>query len=138
MGVREEGTIRECFVDRFGVERVPAIGAVEREVLGTDYGGNGYTTRDQADRLAAELGLGPDSHLLDVGAGCGWPGLYLSTTTGCRVTLSDLTVEGMVIAQRRAAADGLADRVRTVVASARQLPFHPDCFDAVVHTDVLC
>lgn len=138
MGVQEEGTIRERFVDLFRAVRVPAELAVEREVLGADYGGNGYTTKDQADRLAAALSLGPDSHLLDVGAGCGWPGLYLSATTGCRATLSDLTVEGMAVARQRAVADGIAERVQTVVASARQLPFRPDCFDALVHTDVLC
>lgn len=136
--MREEGTIRETFAERFTAARTDAVVDVEREVLGADYGGNGYTTRAQADLLADRLQLGPGRRLLDVGAGCGWPGLYLAATTGCDVVVTDLTVEGMRAARGRAHADGLPDRVSTVAASARHLPFRPECFDAIVHTDVLC
>jgi hypothetical protein len=32
----------------------------------------------------------------------------------------------------------MADRTHAVVATARHLPFRPEQFDAIVHTDVLC
>jgi ubiquinone/menaquinone biosynthesis C-methylase UbiE len=41
-------------------------------------------------------------------------------------------------AVRRADDDGMAARTQAVVASARHLPFRPESFDAIVHTDVLC
>lgn len=138
MAVRDEAEARALFDERYGVGLVPAAVEVERMVIGADYGANGYTTRAQADLLAGELALAPGRRLLDMGAGRGWPGLYLSARTGCDVVLTDLPLAGLRSARARALADGLADRVSTAVASARHLPFRPDCFDAVVHTDVLC
>ena len=70
--------------------------------------------------------------------GRGWPGLYLAATTGCRVVVTDLPLEGLRVAADRAAAEGLATRAATVVAAASGLPFRAGSFDAIVHTDVLC
>jgi protein-L-isoaspartate O-methyltransferase len=136
MTSRDETEARDVFAQRYGV-RSDAATEVERCVLGSDYGGNGYTTVDQADELADRLGLSPGDWLLDVGAGCGWPGLYLSRRTGCRVTVTDLPLEGMRRARQRAVADGVVSRASAVVSSARRLPFRPEIFDAAVHTDVL-
>jgi SAM-dependent methyltransferase len=136
--VRDEAEAREHFDQRYGGAVVPALVEAELAACGSDYGGNGYTTRDQADLLGVLLGLSTGQLLLDVGSGCGWPGVYLADTTGCSVVVSDLPMPGMRRARSRAAADGLAARTSAVVASARHLPFRPDCFDAVVHTDVLC
>jgi protein-L-isoaspartate O-methyltransferase len=36
------------------------------------------------------LGLDPTVRLLDVGAGSGWPALYLAKISGCDVTMSDI------------------------------------------------
>jgi 2-polyprenyl-3-methyl-5-hydroxy-6-metoxy-1,4-benzoquinol methylase len=52
--------------------------AIERQVCGCDYGGNSWTTRDEAQHIGANLDLKPGMRLLDVGAGSGWPGLYLA------------------------------------------------------------
>lgn len=138
MAVHEETLAQERYRERYGPDVPPVAIAVEREVLGGDYGGNGYTTVEQADRLAAALALGPGDRLLDLGAGCGWPGLHLTRTTGCTAVLVDLTVPAMARARRRASQEQTAGRTAVVVASARHLPFRPESFDAVVHADVLC
>ncbi len=76
--------------------------------------------------------------LLEVGAGSGWPGLYLATTTGCEVVQTDLPLDGLRIAAARAVADGLAATCRAAVADGAALPFETGCFDAILHSDVLC
>jgi SAM-dependent methyltransferase len=111
---------------------------LERSVLGCDYGGTSWTTRREADRIAELLELRPGVRLLDVGAGAGWPGLYLAHVTGCDVVLADLPVVGLQIALERAAADGIKARCRAVVADGATLPFGESSFDALSHSDVLC
>jgi hypothetical protein len=69
--------------------------SIERQVCGCDYGGNSWTTRDEAQRIGAMLGLGPGVRLLDVGAGSGWPGLYLAEQSGCDLALIDLPLSGL-------------------------------------------
>ena len=133
-----ERDARARFADRYREERVDVVQAIERAVIGGDWGANGYTTTAQADGIAVLLGLGPSSLLLDVGAGRGWPGLYLASTTGCSVVLTDVPREGLAVAAARSRADGLSSRAWCVNASALDCPFGDGRFDAVVHTDVLC
>ncbi len=95
-------------------------------------------TSKQADQLGPLLELGPSSVLLDVGAGCGWPGLYLSTTFGCAVISTDPITEGASVARDRISSDGLGARALALVATGEQLPIRTGSIDAVVHTDVLC
>lgn len=111
---------------------------VEWEVVGADFGSNGYTTVAQADDLARRLGLRPGVRLLDLGCGRGWPGLYLARRTGCEVVLADLPLDGLRCAAARAAEEGLGGRCGVVLAEGGRLPFASGSFDAVVHTDVLC
>jgi cyclopropane fatty-acyl-phospholipid synthase-like methyltransferase len=112
--------------------------AIEVAVIGSDYGADGYATIDEVDTLGRLLFLGPGDRLLDMGTGRGWPGLYLAATTGCAVVGADLPLEGLVRGMRRATADGLGDRSAMVTAGGDALPFRRGCFDAIVHTDVLC
>lgn len=111
--------------------------AVERETFGTSEGVCGYTTVAQADLLAQRLALGPGMRLLDIGAGRGWPGLYLARTTGCQVVLSDLPLAGLRQGMRHAHRHKAQDRASFLLAEAAHLPFRPKTFDAIVHTDVL-
>ena len=69
--------------DRYREERVDVVRAIEQTVIGGDLGANGYTTVAQADRLATLLGLDV-AHAPDVGAGRGWPGLYLARRPDAR------------------------------------------------------
>jgi ubiquinone/menaquinone biosynthesis C-methylase UbiE len=73
-----------------------------------------------------------------VGAGSGWPGLYLAQVAGCAVCLVDLPLEALRIALERAAADGLTQRCEFIVADGAALPFKDASFDALSHSDVLC
>ena len=129
---------RQLFADRYGEDRTGVVRQIEQAVIGGDWGANGYTTMGQADQLAAALRLGPGVRLLDLGAGRGWPGLYLAARTGCQVVLTDVPLEGLRQAMDRAQAEDVTDRATAVVSSARALPFRAGTFDAVVHTDVLC
>ncbi len=116
----------------------PVLQELERSVLGCDYGGTSWTTRIEADRIARLLELDPDVRLLDVGAGAGWPALYLAKISGCDITVSDVPMSGLRAALRRASTDGLASRCRAVAADGAKLPFADGSFDAITHNDVLC
>ena len=120
----------ERFAERYRVVPSDAARLVEQAVIGGDWGANGYTTIGQADRLATELELGPESVLADIGCGRGWPGLYLAARTGCKVVLSDIPKEALRIAQGRAIGEELEARATVVCASAIQLPFTSGSFDA--------
>jgi SAM-dependent methyltransferase len=134
----QEQEARDRFADRYREERVDVVRHIEERVIGGDWGANGYTTIAQADDLADRLRLRDGDLLLDLGAGRGWPGLYLAGTTGCSVLLADVPLEGLTVAAARIRAEHLEPRAWCVNASARNLPFRAATFDAVVHTDVLC
>jgi len=135
---RDEVDAGATFRERYGRPASDATRELERLVIGGDFGANGYTTVEQAELLARRLDLRAGDRMLDVGLGRGWPGLYLAKVTGCSVVLTDIPEEGLATARRRAAAEGLAERSPAVASSARRLPFRPESFEAVVHTDVLC
>jgi ubiquinone/menaquinone biosynthesis C-methylase UbiE len=112
--------------------------AIERSVCGCDYGGNSWTSRQEAEQIAVRLELSPGMGLLDLGAGSGWPGLYMGKQSGCDVTLVDLPLSGLRIAAQRAEREGMAENVRAAVADAAALPFADESFDAISHSDLLC
>jgi cyclopropane-fatty-acyl-phospholipid synthase len=70
--------------------------------------------------IAAKLLLKPGQSVLDIG--CGWGGLalYLARECGVSVTGLTLSTEQLKVAERRAAAAGLADRVRFELLDYRQ------------------
>jgi len=111
---------------------------VEEAVLGCDYGGTSWTTRQQAIQMIAMLGIGPGRHLLDIGSGSGWPALFVADRSGCDVTLVDIPLNALDQARTRASDDGIGERVNAVSASGAALPFDDATFDVVSHSDVLC
>ena len=92
----------------------------------------------EVEHLARLLDLAPGVRTLEIGAGSGWPGLFLARRTGCAVTLADLPREGLRVARRRSRRDRLMRRCPATVADAATLPFADASFDAVYHCDVLC
>ena len=133
---------QEAMFDRLGRfyrhALAPAMVEIERTACGCDYGGTSWTTRTEAHRAAAFMKLLPGHHLLDIGAGSGWPGLYLARVTGCEVTLADIPLAGLRLAAVRARADRLDERCHAIAADGAALPFEQGLFDAIGHSDVLC
>lgn len=116
----------------------PVMIEIEQTACGCDYGGTSWTTRNEALKLSELLALNPGRSFLDIGAGSGWPGLYLARITGCDVTLVDVPAEGLRLAAERAAADRLPGQCRAIAADGAALPFKSISFDAIGHSDVLC
>ncbi len=105
-------------------------------VIGADYGATSYTTRREADDIARRLGLSRTDRLLDVGAGAGWPSVYLALATGCEAVLVDVPPEGLAAAKRRIGAESV--RAVVVMADGGTLPFRDSSFTAAVSSDALC
>jgi cyclopropane fatty-acyl-phospholipid synthase-like methyltransferase len=137
VATRTEAENIDRFADKYRLCCSPVRLDIERDALGADYGSTGYTTRAQADELGRLLELGPGIRLADIGAGSGWPGLYLAKRTGCHVFGTDLPFDGLERAQARARTERL-EGCAYAVATGRSQPFRPAALDAVVHTDVLC
>src|SRR5713101_4633295 len=129
---------RRCFTRDYELGLAVAVRELERNVLGCDYGATSWTTRDEAGRVVDLLALRPHVRLLDVGAGAGWPGLYLAQISGCDVVLTDIPHVGVRLALERAARDGIGERCQAVVSDGAALPFVEGSFDAISHSDVLC
>ncbi len=136
--IRSTADAKQRFEERYGTGQNRATVALEREVIGGDYGANSYTTREQADALVDHLDLTRSKRLLDLGAGRGWPGLYLSKRSGCQVVLADLPLVALDEAGRRSRKDRVHKRSEGIAAGGSTLPFRPRSFDALVHSDVLC
>ena len=128
----------QTFADSYELSQLPAMRKVEEAVLGCDYGGTSWTTMQQATQMIALLDIGQDQHLLDIGAGSGWPALFVADQSGCKVTLVDIPLNALDLASDRANDDGIAERVSAVAASGAALPFDDASFDIVSHSDVLC
>ena len=126
------------FARDYEIAQEPLMREIERSVRGSDYGATSWTTREQAEQAAARLGLERGRRLLELGAGSGWPALFLAKLSGCDVVLTDLPMSGLRIARERAAKDGLDGRCAVLVADGAALPFADQSFDRIHHADVLC
>src|SRR5215208_4718746 len=100
---RDEAQTLALFQERYCNPPSLLTRQIEQQVIGGDWGANGFTTMAQADTLAREL--------------------HLSARTGCRVVLTDLPLEGLRVAADRAASEGLLARTGVVAAAASGLPF---------------
>jgi sterol 24-C-methyltransferase/phosphoethanolamine N-methyltransferase len=86
-----------------------------------------------AVRLAAErLGLGPDSNVLDIGAGVGGPARFLAHSFGCHVTAIELQPELHAIGVDLTRRSGLAGKVTHICGDALACPLPDRAFDAAV------
>jgi cyclopropane-fatty-acyl-phospholipid synthase len=75
---------------------------------------------DKKRHIAGKLLLRPGQKVLDIGSGWGGLALHLAAESGADVTGLTLSVEQHKVATRRAAAAGLADRVRFYLRDYRE------------------
>jgi len=94
----------------------------------------GYRVAVDAVLLAASVEAGPHDRVLDLGAGVGSVGLCLAARApGCSVVGIELQPAMADLAERNAALNGMAGRVRTIVHDlAVPLPADLGLFDHVV------
>ncbi len=133
-----ERAASERFGDAYHRSTLPVMLKIEREVFGGDYGGNSWTTKEQANLIAELMQLGPNSKFADLGAGSGWPAIHIAKATGSHAALFDLPDISVRIAQERAITEGLSDCVTAHVADAAELPVDDGTYDAISHSDLLC
>ena len=73
------------------------------------------------ERVCDALELGPDDHLLEIGAGWGGLAIHAATTRGCRVTTTTISREQHAYANERVREAGLGDRVEVLLRDYRDL-----------------
>ncbi|QDL90930.1 class I SAM-dependent methyltransferase [Paroceanicella profunda] len=99
----------------------------------------GQETLEQAQvlkkrHIAAKLGLAPGQKVLDIGCGWGGMALYLAAVADVEVTGVTLAEEQLKIAQARAKAAGLEDRVTFELRDYRNIT---ETYDRVVSVGML-
>jgi SAM-dependent methyltransferase len=88
------------------------------------------TSAEKIHLLGERLGLGPDSHVLDVASGRGGPAILLAREFGCRLTCVERAAEFVAVAQERIRTAELVDRIELVEADAATFEFGR--YDAVL------
>jgi SAM-dependent methyltransferase len=76
------------------------------------------TSEEKIRLLGRRLGLGADSHVLDVASGRGGPALVLAQGFGCRLTCVERSPEFLAGARERVVAAGLEGRIELVESDA--------------------
>ena len=84
------------------------------------------------DAAIAALAIGPQSRVLEVGAGIGGPARYLAETTGCQVTALEIQPDLHAMGVRLTERCALQRRVRHVCGDILEAPFDGGAFDALV------
>jgi cyclopropane fatty-acyl-phospholipid synthase-like methyltransferase len=116
-------------------------------LAGNEHHGYWYDDEDEAPveegsarltrKIVDTLGLRPGEHLLDAGCGAGAPAALIADEYGVRVTGVTISPVGAQLAQARANASGLSDRVRIEVGDYHALTYPENHFDAVVAIESL-
>jgi len=76
------------------------------------------TSPEKIRLLGERLGLGPESHVVDIASGMCGPAMILAGTFGCRLTCVERAPEFVAAARDRVAAAGLSDRIEIVESDA--------------------
>ena len=81
--------------------------------------------------LARRAAIAAGDRVLDVGGGVGGPARMLAATTGCHVTVLDLTPAYARVGAQLTVGAGLTERVRFATGDATAMPFADGAFDVV-------
>ncbi|MFI9841277.1 SAM-dependent methyltransferase [Nonomuraea sp. NPDC051941] len=84
------------------------------------------------DIMIGKVGARAGDRVLDCGCGPGKPGVQLAKATGAEVIGISISTGDVELANARARAEGLQDRVRFRHANMLEMPFEDDSFDHVM------
>jgi sarcosine/dimethylglycine N-methyltransferase len=89
-------------------------------------------------RMAAQLGnIGPDSRVIDIGAGYGGAARWLAQTYGCHVSCLNLSEAQNARNRQLTDAEGLAGRIDVIDGSFEEIPFPAAQFDIAWSQDAI-
>lgn len=112
-----------------------------REALGDDYPEGAdpfsFTTRSELDLITSLLEVGRGLILVDIACGQGGPGLWVARGAGAHLIGVDFSPVGVAQAERRAAAMGMANQARFLVADAAATGLPSGHADAAMSIDAL-
>lgn len=95
-------------------------------------------SRRTVERMASHLnGLGPDSRVIDVGAGYGGSARYLAREYGCEVVALNLSEVENERDRQMNREQGLDHLIEVIDASFEDLPYPDDSFDFVWSQDAM-
>ncbi len=95
-------------------------------------------SRRTVEHMAATVpDLGPDTRVLDIGAGYGGAARYLASTFGCRVVALNLSAVENERNRRMNREQGLDGLIEVVDASFESIPADADAFDLVWSQDAI-
>src|SRR3546814_19740981 len=89
------------------------------------------------EKLSAELGLGADDYVLDVGCGYGAAARFLAERFGCRVLATNISDRELAHARVLTEARGLDRRIDFQWADFHDLPFLTDSLDCSLSQQAL-
>lgn len=95
-------------------------------------------TADQIIAMARRAGVGPDTHVLDVGCGCCGPAIHIAKTLGCRITGVDLAESHLAKAQARIHEADLSDKIKLVKGDVFEVGLALGPVDAVIGLGAWC
>lgn len=94
-------------------------------------------SRRTVERMAGKLEIGPETRILDIGAGYGGAARHLARTYGCKVSclnLSEVENQRNIEFNR---AEGLDQLIEVVDGSFEDIPFQDNAFDVVWSQDAI-
>lgn len=86
------------------------------------------------DRLAKQLKLKPEDHVLEIGSGWGGNAIYMAKHYGCKVTTITISEEQHKLAKEKIAKEGLEHKIDVIIEDYRKLVGQ---FDKIVSVEML-
>jgi len=86
------------------------------------------------DRLAKQLKLKPEDHVLEIGSGWGGNAIYMAKHYGCKVTTITISEEQAKLVKERIAKEGLEHKIKVIIQDYRNMFGQ---FDKIVSVEML-
>jgi SAM-dependent methyltransferase len=114
---------------------------VWRHVFGDEYPRGvdpySYVSTSELERIAADVRVGADATIVDLGCGRGGPGLWVAAATGARLIGIDIASSALAAARQRADAMWLRERADFREGSFERTGLPTGGLDAIMSVDAL-